>query len=253
MGITYLGTSQAIIDSPGDYIIDRDLTQLNPSLDCIIINPGIHYVTLHLRSRITGSGNTGNTNCGVVANGSAALSILGEGGSIRGFAFGIRAENSYSPLIKDVSILDALFRGIRITGDEAIIQGNKVRNIFGATWTPHAYCMGIEVSGMTTQGTPKILYNLVQNVAGTGLGETVGISVTDLAQDAVVFGNVLKQPTLLNKSFGLWVGGQSVVSAAGNLFDTWSHGIVSSSVAHCDDLGNFYINCTNETTLTQLR
>jgi hypothetical protein len=241
--LTYNGTSQAVIDSPGDYTIDRDLTQTNPAQSCIIINPGVHYVTIRLRSRVTGSGNPGSTNYGISANGSAMVSVLGDGGSIRGFGYGVRMDGCFKPTVQNLSVVDALFRGICITGDDVYVEGCRVQNVKGATWTPNAYCMGIEVSGMSAQGMPKIIRNTVHNIQGSGSGESVGISITDNGTDGVIHGNVVKNPAMLDKSWGLWIGGDSAVTTAGNLIDTYYFGVGSSSPTRGFLDENAIINC----------
>lgn len=246
MALTYIGTSQAVIDSPGDYVIDRDLTQPNPNQDCVIINPGVHYVTLHLRSRLVGAGGSASTNAGIKTNGSAACTILNEGGSIRGFGYGVQMSDSYLARIIGVFVQDAWFRGIKLSGDAAYIADCDIRNITGATWTPNAYCFGIEVSGMSTNGSPKVLRNLVENVLGMGeSGESVGISFSDNGLGGLVVGNIIKNPTLRPRSWGVWVGGQSDVTASHNLIDTWENGAGFSSPTDGFIDENAIVNCTN--------
>jgi hypothetical protein len=235
MGIIYNGTSQAIIDAPGDYTIDRDLTQPNPEADCIIINPGVHYVTLRLRSRIVGAGGSGSVNSGIRATGSAAVTVLNDGGSIRGFAYGLRFFDTFIPRVDGLFVQDAWFRGMKIEGDDALIKECDVRNVGGAIWTPNAYCMGIEVSGMSAAGKPKVFGNFVQKVHGVGSGESVGISISDKALGAIVSGNIVKNDTKpgapfgAGASIGVWCGGQSDVTLSHNTLDVWDYGIAFSS------------------------
>lgn len=243
--ITYNGTSQAVIDAPGDYTLDRDLTQPDPAQSCVVILPGVHYVTLRLRSRLVGAGGPASVNAGIDAAHSAAVTILGDGGSIRGFAWGVRLADCYLARVSGLFVQDALFRGIVIEGDDAMVSGCDIRAITGAQWTPDAYCMGIEVSGMSANGRPRILRNHVSNIMGMGAGESVGISITDKGVGAVVAQNVVVNTAWQAKSFGLWVGGESDVTVAGNVFDNWRYGMVFSSppVGWVDE--NAYRRCTS--------
>lgn len=243
--ITYNGTAQVVIDAPGDYTIDRDLTQPDPSQSCVVILPGVHYVTLRLRSRLVGAGGPNSVNAGIDAAHSAAVTILGDGGSIRGFAWGARMADCYLARVRGLFVQDSLFRGIVITGDNAMVSECDIRNITGAMWTQNAYCMGIEVSGMSVNGKPSILRNHVANVVGMGEGESVGISITDKGVGAVVAHNVIANHAWKDKSFGLWVGGDSDATVASNVFDNWRYGLAFSSppVGWVDE--NAYRRCTS--------
>jgi hypothetical protein len=257
MGLTYIGSSRVVIDSPGDYTIDRDMTQADPLQHCVTINPGVHYVTLRLRSRLVGAGGVNSNNAGIYANGNAAVSLIGDGGSIRGFAYGVQFYNTLIARMNGLFVQDALFRGIKIEGDDAMISNCDIREVHGAMWTPSAYCMGIECSGMTSgNGKPKVLNNFVQNVYGTNsggnTGESVGISITDLGIGAVVAGNIIQNDTKPGLAFAhgatiaVWCGGASNVLIDGNVMRTWDNGIVASSPPSIAHGQNLFANCTTD-------
>lgn len=224
MGITYYSGERAVIDSPGDYTITQDLTQPDWNESCIWVVPGTHFVTIRLRSRLEGTGGPGSINAGIQANGCAALTILNDGGSMRGFAYGVNLWDCYLARIERLFVRDAFFRGIKVEGNDSYVADCDIRCVKGATWTPNAYCFGIEVQGIGggNEGRHKVLRNSVFDVAGVGTGESVGISVSDKGLNSTVFGNVIKNPALIAKSYGLWVGGVSDVSATHNLFDSWN-------------------------------
>lgn len=247
MAIIYNGNASAVIDSPGDYTITQDLTQSNPNADCITINPGVHYVTLRLRSRLVGAGGPASNNRGIRVNGNAAVTILGDGGSIRGFTYGVEMYDANIPRISGLYVQDALFRGIKIEGRNALVEGCDIRNVTGATWTPNAFCMGIEVQGMQDDayGRPKILRNLVESVCGVGTGEGVGISVTDMGMDGIVVGNTMRNSSPAQHSYGLWVGGQSNVLATHNAIYGWDFGAAFSSPTAGFIDENAILNCNN--------
>lgn len=256
MGISYIGSSRCVIDAPGDYTIDRDLTQTDPNGSCVYINPGVHFVTIRLRSRLVGAGGVNSNNVGILANGNAAVTLLGDGGNIRGFTYGVKFWNTYLARMSGLFVQDALFRGIKIEGDDAMISNCDIREVHGALFTPSAYCMGIEASGMSAVGMPKIIKNFVQNVHGTtsggNTGESVGISITDLALGAVVTDNVVQndsKPGLgfgLGASIGIWCGGASDVFVEGNSLRTWDYGLVSSSPPSVGHASNVFGNCTTD-------
>ena len=256
MALTYIGSSRAVIDAPGDYTIDRDLTSTDPNLACVYINPGVHYVTLRLRSRLVGAYGPYGNNTGIYASGSAAVTLIGDGGSIRGFTYGVRFENTYLARIERLFVQDAHFRGIKLSGDDCVISNCDIREIHGAMFTPSAYCMGIEVSGMSPFSKPKVLRNFVQNVYGSAsggnTGEGVGISISDKGRGAVVSGNVIQNDVLLGlplahgACMGIWVGGDSDVLVSGNTIKTFDHGLLASSPTTVSNGQNLYVDCTED-------
>jgi hypothetical protein len=219
------------ISAPGTYHITSDYTQADPNDNAIYITPGTHYVTILLSGRLVGAGGPGGNNAGIYAPYSAALTVIGLGGSIRGFSYGVRGDNNYIARISDLFVQDGYFRGIGIYGDDIAIDRCDIRNITGATWTPNAYSFGIEVQGLAPDGhgKPKVARCNVQDVYGTGTGESVGISISDRGIGGVVSGNTVKNSTMKPGSFGLWVGGNSNVAVTHNLFDTWANGGTFSS------------------------
>jgi hypothetical protein len=233
MGIQYLGSGaavRAVIDSPGVYTIDGDMTSNYQSTAAIYVQPGTPYVTIKLRSRIVGAAGSGGLSAGIQADGCPQFSLIGEGGSIEGFYFGVRA-SGIKATVKDIAILSGWFRGITIDGDDGIVRGCDVRNITGTTSAPTARTCGIEISG----ARPKLLGNYVENIVGV-YEEAIGLSVTDRGIGGMVFDNIAKNPNLApslpngnSAGYGLWVGGASDVASTHNHFERWGVGIAYSS------------------------
>jgi hypothetical protein len=245
MGISYIGTSRCVIDAAGDYTIDRDMTLTDPNAACVLINPGVHYVNLRLRSRVVYGGPSSGTSRGIELNGNAAVNIIGDGGSIAGFYFGIRTSGAYLTKIVGVSILNGLFRGMDIDGDDAILDGNDIRNITGTTFAVTARTAGINLSG----ARPKILRNHVDNIVGMQ-EEALGISITDRAIDGLIAFNSVKCGTVAAPlangnpgSYGIWVGGDSVITDQLNVIERWAVGVAYSSPPSGDIGGNQYVDC----------
>lgn len=218
------------ITSPGVYHVTADYTATGPFDHGITIAPGVHYVTILLYSRLVAASGPGSMNSGIQFLNNAAVTVIGMGGSIRGFAYGVRGENANLARIQNVFVQDAWFRGIRIDGHESMICDNDIRDVGGCTYYPNAYCMGIETQGLpVAEGRAKILRNSVQRVRGVGTGESVGIALSDKGRGAIIQGNTIKNDEMLPGSFGLWVGGQSDPAVVGNHFDTWGYGAAWSS------------------------
>jgi hypothetical protein len=249
VSLIYNGTSSAVIDASGDYTIDRDMTQTDPALPCVLINPGVNYVNLRLRSRLVYGGPTSGASCGIKCASNAAVTIIGDGGSIYGFPEGIRMDACYLAKIFDIAIQSALHQGIVLTGDDVIIKGCDVRSIGGWTGQNPSRNFGIQVSGVR----PTIINNQVEQVTATE--EAIGISVSDQGIDGVIAFNVIRclgapPPPLSNgnpASYGIWVGGASKVSDELNLVEGWAIGAAYSSPPSGDYGGNRYVNCTKDT------
>lgn len=245
MGITYVGSSHAVIDAPGDYTIDRDMTQTDPAASCLTINPGVHFVNIRLRSRLVYAGPPSGLGAGIGFNGNAAVTIMGDGGSINGFPYGINAPSSNLLKIKDVPILSALFQGIYMIGPDCIIQGCDIRNVTGSTAYSPSRNFGIQVSGPR----PKLFRNYVENVIASE--EAVGISITDQGVDGIICQNIVKcsvtpppLPSGLPASYGYWIGGASKVSFEQNMAIGWAVGVAASSPPTVDYGGNRFVGCT---------
>lgn len=232
------------ITSPGVYEIRSDMTQSNPNDDAIRLAPGVHYVTLLLFSRLVGAGGPASLNAAINFDGCSAVNVLGMGGSIRGFQYGVKAANTNLARVRGLFVQDALFRGIRIDGEGTVIEDNDVRNITGCTAYADAYCMGIEAQGITTPDSQiSILRNTVRNVKGMGAGESVGISLSGKGRGALIKDNTVLNPHMLSGSFGYWVGGDSDPAFVHNHADTFGYGVCFSSppTGYVDE--NSYRNC----------
>ena len=233
------------ISAPGVYEIRTDMTQMNPADDCIVIAPGVHYVTILLYSRLVGGGGPGSVNSAISFNGNAAVSVIGMGGSIRGFQYAVRGTNTNLAKVRDLFVQDAHFRGIRIDGEGTVIEGCLVQNVTGCTVYPDAYCMGIEAQGVLTPNSKiSILRSTVRNVKGMGTGESVGISLSGKGLGALIKGNAVMNDELYEGSFGYWIGGESDPAFVHNHADTFGDGACFSSppTGFVDE--NSFRNCT---------
>ncbi len=221
-----------IINTPGIYEFRQDYTSQSVSDDAIVVAPGVHNVHIVLYSRLACLATLpkNRQNAGIRLNGNNACKIIGMGGTIRGYGYGVSAVNCGNLEIWNLSVPDALMRGIRTSGANTLIQNCVVRNIFGSTFTPKQYCFGIETSG----AAPKVLGNTVEEFYGTedGLGdngEGVGISCSDGGIDALVKGNACKNGTRQPKSYGFWLGGSFDGAVVHNYAENLFRGFAASS------------------------
>lgn len=233
------------ISAPGIYAITSDMTQTNPADDAIKVLPGVNYATILLYSRLVGAGGAGSLNAAINFDNCAAVSVIGMGGSVRGFQYGVKAAGTNYARVRNLFVQDAFFRGIRIDGEGTVIEDNDVRNVTGCTAYANAYCMGIEAQGIVTANSNiSILRNTVRNVDGMGTGESVGISLSGKGLGALIKGNAVLNPELREGSFGYWIGGESDPAFVHNHADTFSYGACFSSppTGHVDE--NSFRNCT---------
>ncbi len=235
-----------IITAAGEYEVTKDYTASNEHECGIVVAPDVSNVTILLHSRLTCPTGlpAGRQNAGILFSGNNnRCEVIGRGGHIRGFAYGISAPNSIGLRISNLSVESALMRGIKIEGDAPFVRNCLIRNVFGSTFTPNQFCMGIEVSG----DRPKILNNVVEEFYGTGAepdnGEAVGISVTDRGKGGIVMGNLVRNKRKQPKSYGFWIGGNSDVSFVHNHAESVYRGAAGSSPTMGMEGDNTFRNC----------
>lgn len=234
------------ITSPGIYAVTSDYTA-GPWENGVEVASGTHYVTILLYKRLVGAGGPGSMNAGVYASGCAALTVVDMGGSIRDFACGVRAENCDGLRVGGISILAAYFRGVLASGHKLIVADNQIGDVGGCAYPGHTRCMGIEVQGRPDipMGSHRILRNTIGQVRGSGVDEGVGISLSDNALGSLVKGNVCQNREIYSKTFGLWAGGSTDLTATDNEFTNFEHALGFSSTAAGYLDRNSYRSCTN--------
>lgn len=235
------------ITTPGYYAVTADYTATSDTDDAITIASGVHNVTILLYSRLVcpSTFSTARQNCGIRMDMNNSVTIIGMGGHIRGFGWGLRADNCDNATVNELHIPDSLMRGIKVEGDGAVIRDCTVKKVWGSTFTTDQYCMGIEVSG----SAPIVMGNIVQDFRGTNDGEGVGISITDQADGGVVKGNISIGSTIDGeprpKSIGYWVGGASDVGFVHNHVENCVWGLAASSPTLGLFDENTFRNCTS--------
>jgi len=232
----------------GYYAITADYTASSPTDDAVVVAPGVHNVIILLYSRLIcpAAFSTGRQNAGIRLSNSNAVTVLGMGGHIRGFGFGLRADNCDNVTVDNLCIPDALMRGIKIEGNSAVVRNSLIRSVYGSTFTPNQYCMGLEMSGVA----PTAMGNTIRDFRGTDNGEGVGLSITDQGIGGIVKGNA-SMGTLLNdepraKTIAYWVGGASDVDFVHNHGANCNWGLAASSPTSGLFDENSFRHCTTE-------
>ncbi len=151
------------ITAPGYYAVTADYTATSATDNAVEVLPGVHNVIILLYGRlISPLFSTAQQNAGINFNGSNSCQVIGMGGHIRGFGYGLRAENCDDLGVSQIYVKDALMRGIRISGDDAYVKDCRVSDVHGSTFSPNQYCFGIEVDG----ARPTIAGNSVREFWG---------------------------------------------------------------------------------------
>lgn len=242
------------ITTPGVYSVTSDIT-VSAGTSGIVVAPGVHGVRILLYSRIVSAGTTASAasiSAGIECNGSTDINIIGMGGSIRDFAYGVRADNCHRLAVDNVAIENAWFRGIAASGLKPRITNNRIDRVGGCTAYANAFGMGVEWQSSATypRGEALIQGNTIDDVFGMGTGEGCFISLSDYAGGSVVKGNVCRGDTLLPNTFAVWCGNNATVmpeSDAPVLTDNefvnmrFALGVSSTARAFVDR--NTYRNC----------
>jgi len=182
MGLSVIDGYRGIyIDSSGDYEITTNI-MTDGARPGIWLADGVQYVTLHLRSRIEGSG----TNPGILALGGACITLLGEGGIIRNFHTAVELVDCYRTHVIGVDILEAQAEGIAVNGEDILIRDNNVRKTGGAS----EFCFGIRARGKDI----VVTNNNVDGVAcvDSHVYEACGICFDSCLGTGVIIGGLRK-------------------------------------------------------------
>jgi hypothetical protein len=247
MGFSKLGPGQYLIDAPGSYTVDVDDTNITQGIPFLRLEPGVPYITVHLRGRYVGGfGPLSEAPC-IRGRNNAALTIIGEGVNIRGFKTAVELIDCYLTRISGLTVQDTLLAGIQHSGNDGVFFDNDISNIGGYAGNPNARAFGINSAGRVT-----IRNNSVRNVF-CATEEAVGISINDDGHKGIIAGNVVindqpapPTPRGLPGSWGLWIGGgpeKTDVDVAHNLVSGFSVGIGASTPTKLRAMNNSFPNC----------
>lgn len=151
-----------------------------------------------------------STDSGIeLAPGASRVSITG--GCIQGFFYGIRAEDATASDIRvtGVSFSGQTFRGVSFRPQKVVVKKNIFRNIGGTTVYPDAYAMAVEIHGQNC----SVNDNQISNIYPTGVGEGVGISISDHDNNScTVVRNLIRNDSYpkAGRTFGIWSSNRSV-------------------------------------------
>ena len=172
----------ATISRAGSYCLmaDIDIDQadqdaLNLSSDGIRLDLNGHAIT----------GPGGDTlGSGVRSEGFENITVTG--GTIGGFLFGVRLEDTSRSTVRDVTAIGNSMIGIRVRGDDSVVETNRVEDMSGLGGDfASSHTFGIEAAGANV----VVRDNSTRNIYPYREGEGVGVGIADLSLDGQVIGN----------------------------------------------------------------
>lgn len=179
------------------------------------------YVTIDFQSHtLAGPDSVTATARGIAALNRKGIKILG--GSIEGFFGAVWIEDPKdvggSHLVQLLNINGSTFRAIRVEGSYSTVRENVIQNIGGTEVFEDAFSMGVEIYGNQC----VVSANLVSAIYGQGVGEGVGISLSDARDGCQVVSNILVGTGERFSSYGIWTSGRDEDSEiAGNFISAW--------------------------------
>jgi hypothetical protein len=199
-----------VITESGSYCLGNDLSGSET-----LITIKQDHVRFDLSGyRLTGSSDRGSMAPGIEITAGHDIRIVG--GLIRGFFMGIHADLPVDPKdrptldregisVRNISIRDSAFRGISIKANNTVVENNLVYNTGGTKVYENSYAIGIEVSGYNS----RIDSNTVVDTVPVGIGEGVGISLSNFGENGIIKNNFIVnnvEPKLYGRTIGIWSG-----------------------------------------------
>lgn len=233
-----------VITQPGVYTLGSDVTYNSASGAAIVIRADHVTIDLAGHSITNLAASAGQTAIGISATNRSDITITN--GTVSGFFYGVQLADQTTGSavyggheVTNLTVTDCTFRGIRVEGAGNTVADCTVHDIAGTTVYANAFSAGIESLGPGA----KITGNKVSEIHAQGTGEGLGISISNNGVGTIVDGNVVENvPRAAEKSYGLWVGGGSVVTATDNTFSGWKQGMGWSSPTSGSYSGNTFAN-----------
>lgn len=209
---TFIEIAPYTIERPGCYKVQKDLVLSSLAANGILIKS--NHVQLDLNKHIIlGPLSANGSGAGVYAN--AVDDVVIMNGTVRGFLYGIRidggslGDDSRNTVITNISVEDNFFRGIAIEAENAVISDNKILNTGRTTLFPDAFAVALEVKGKSC----KITHNIIDGVFLIGVGEGIGISLSNNRAGCAVANNRINTPAESYATFGIWLSSESVATS----------------------------------------
>jgi hypothetical protein len=208
-------------------------------------------ISLNLRGfMIDGGLNAGSTDSGIyIRHGCSGVAI--KNGIIKGFMYGILADDGFGEprssriLISRIRCVGSTLRGIMLYSTHSRVKDCIVGWVGGSNIHPDAYAIGIEVRGNYSTVTGNSIFE----VYGRGVGESVGISISDENLGVCR----VERNTIMNthlpdsaRSFGVWCRSGAMISRNTMINFTYGIGPANSRTRH-NTVDNIFVGeqCTN--------
>jgi Right handed beta helix region len=204
-----IGAAPFLAEKPGCYNLARDIKSLDSANNAITIK-GDDVVFDMKGFKISGSMDPKSASAGVYASNVKNFTI--RGGTIEGFLYGIRIDGgdggtaSAGVEISKMVVRSNFFRGISVEATNAVISRNSVESTGGTVLFPEAFAVGIEIKGSDC----LIQKNVIDGISSVGIGEGIGVSLSQNRQDCVILQNTISSRRESGASYGVWLSSEKV-------------------------------------------
>jgi hypothetical protein len=197
------------ITSAGCYLLRNDITVSDLHADAITV--GVSDVQIDLNNHeIRNLSGPATRSSGVYANSIQNVSI--KNGRISGFLYAVRVDggstgvDSANIKIEGVVASGNYFRGISVEATKAYVAENRVFDTGGSTLFEDAFAMAVEIKGNSC----VVERNYIDGIYPVGIGEGVGISLSNSRNDCRVINNYINSGDTGNGTFGIWLVNEDV-------------------------------------------
>ena len=230
------------IKSPGCFRLTGDYTIQDAGQWAINVESPNVLVDLDGHT-INGPGPT-STASGIYAAESPGIVL--RGGTIKGFLFGARVENTSGSIeVRDMAFSGGA-RGIVMRGDAVLAVRNSFSNMQGYSGWPAAHTIAIE----TFSTTCRIEQNSISEIYPFSTGEIVAISLSAPVEDCVVTGNRIvnsDRPEVAGRGIAFWLDGTQRPGGArisDNIVEGYDYAFMSAEQARSAFVSNrFVVTC----------
>lgn len=197
------------ITESGCYKLKADLLLNDSTTDAVTIKANNVKIDLngHRIENLAGPQVRGN---GIYANSVRNISI--ENGHINGFFYAIRIDgssdgkSSENIKVSNIFAKNNYFRGFSIEAVGAVVEKNKIKNTGGSTVFSDAFSIAVELKGRSC----KVANNHIEGVFPIGIGEGVGISLSNNRNNCAAINNVINNRANGRGTFGVWLAYEDV-------------------------------------------
>lgn len=203
------------ITTSGNYCLTQHLAMLQTTGDAITV--AASYVSIDLKGfELAGAQIPSSTSYGIRSYGQTDITI--RNGSLRGFCNAVSLDGavgaSRNHLVENLRIFNALYNGIRVSGQTSIVRSNEILGLGGTT----SQGSSPTITGIAVFGNRNVVERneIASWVAGSS---SVGILINPSLNTQIHQNRVLEAGT------GIYVGASSGVLVTGNWITGGTFGV----------------------------